>query len=183
MKAYKEAMSPMIKPLHCASCGERGYDDDVGCRAIRLDALAMLKMDDEIEKIFVTLSEEERNTWTVVKHGDKYYHLHASALVTDDEDPHVPRYNICRDCIGDMNDKHQLPRYALKNGCDYGRRVQFDFSALSNLEKVAISQGRLFSHIYLIRHIKSGETVSHSLQGHVISFPQDAPSRLSVCRT
>lgn len=73
-----------------AFCGEHGYDDDVGCRAVRLDALAMLEMDDEIQKIHVTRSEEERNTSTAVKHGDS----------TDDEDPEVPRYNICRDCMG-----------------------------------------------------------------------------------
>lgn len=178
MAAYKQDMSPSNIPLHCASCGERGYDDDVGCKALPLAALGMLKMDEEVQRVYAQLTEEERRTWTVVSHDGQHFHLHESALASEVSKPGDPWYNICRDCKRDMQDNDKLPKYSLKNGCDYGRPV-FDFSVLSDMEKVAISRGRLFSHIYIIRHIATGATVSHSLHGHVISFPQDAPSRLS----
>ena len=52
------------------------------------------------------------------------------------------------------------------------------FSDLTDLEKVAISRGRLFCNVYTIRHVASGTNVSAGLEGHVISFPQSSPETL-----
>jgi len=177
LSSYSRSIGIDTNTSICGCCGEKDFN--LNCIPVDIERLQLLQMEEEKLLIYRGLPEPLRAVWTSVHHNGVVYHLHREAFIghiEDDEDDQSVRYNICLSCRNSLfSNKPTLPIFSLKNGHDYGRLEAIPVQDLSDIEKVAISKGRIFSNVYTIRKAKTGLSVSEGLTGHVISFPQDIP--------
>ena len=175
LASYNQQIGIDVNTSVCGCCGEKDFH--LNCTPVALQELKLLQMDQDTFSNYQNLPESSKAVWTTVNHNGIVYHLHPEAFIPHDRNEDFSQYSICEFCRNSLHNPEnpKLPAFSLKNGHDYGRLDAMPVQDLSDIERLAIAKGRIFSQVYTIRKAKSGLMVNEGLTGHVISFPQKLP--------